>query len=449
MTDARRHLRALDRIEPPDVWDEATTRAPSTQDGEGSVALSPGRRILAGVVAFAVFGAAVVFAALAFSGGRSAVDRPPAASESQPGAETPGGGPGAWHALPEGPLSPRHGAQAFLVQGRVVVLGGRETPPCPPAADCVLPEDPPLKDGAAFVPETGTWSTIAPSPVPLSSMSGAVLRDTLYLWIPALDQRPSGRPVFLAYHADEDRWEELPAPPGAGRASSLQLVATDDAVVAHPTTQEIDVSPDLLFDPSTGEWTELPPDPLVPSFDRAMVWTDGELLLLGIEVVPNPGSEGPALYRAAALDVGNGTWRRLPDSGVTGYDPVWFWAAGKVVNPTLGTSDGGEVNGWGRPYPHGGMLDPATGEWSDLPPMPEPGSYRGPSVGGGGHVVSSGGAVLDLAAETWSPLPAPPDAADEGAAAVWAGDGLLVWGGHTWAGSEATLLNTGWWWQPA
>jgi hypothetical protein len=38
-----------------------------------------------------------------------------------------------------------------------------------------------------------------------------------------------------------------------------------------------------------------------------MVWTDAGLVLLGIENVPQPGSEGPAVYRAAILDRGVAT----------------------------------------------------------------------------------------------------------------------------------------------
>jgi len=435
MREAKGRLSALDLIEPPDVWRDAASRQPSTEQEDAILVARPSRRVAAAVVAFAVFGASAILALRAFDGA--------------PEAAGPGDARGAWQALPEGPLSARFDAHAFWVAERVVVVGGRDSRPCPPAADCALPEEPPLRDSAAFAPGTGTWTAIARSPVPVGSASGAVVGDTLYLWVSALDRRPSGRSSFLAYHAEEDRWEELAMPPGAGPTSFLQLVAIDGAVVAYPTSHEVEASPDLLFDPAEGGWRELPPDPVAPSYDRTMVWTGAELLLLALEDVENPGSEGPSLYQAAVLDVAAGTWRRLPDSEISGYDPVWFWSTGRAVNPTIGSSDGGDVNGWGRSYEHGGILDPRTGLWSELPPPPtDLGSYHGPSVGGGGHVVSSQGAILDVAASTWSPLPAPPGAADEGAAVVWAGDRLVVWGGVSWNAPEGTLLDTGWSWRP-
>jgi hypothetical protein len=126
------------------------------------------------------------------------------------------------------------------------------------------------------------------------------------------------------------------------------------------------------------------------------------------------------------------------------------------VNPTIGhVGDNGDVTGSGLPY--GGIFDPTTDTWSELPRPPENlHEYGGPSVGGGDHVVSWQGAILDVAAGTWSNLPPTPVPADDGAAVVWAGDRLVVWGGFAWKGdpfqdplnAEATMLNTGWWWKP-
>jgi hypothetical protein len=35
---------------------------------------------------------------------------------------------------------------------------------------------------------------------------------------------------------------------------------------------------------------------------------------------------------------------------------------GRLINPTLGDADGGEVGNWGRTYPYGGIFDPLRGE---------------------------------------------------------------------------------------
>ncbi len=431
----RERLAKVNELVPPELWESVQRRVERgvVPFPDQRPPVAGGRqRLVAAVTAFAVFGAAALFAV-------RAIDRPAATGSN--------GAAGEWRALAPGPLSPRYGARAFWVGGRVVIIGGRDTEPCPPNADCAIPEEPPLRDGAAYDPASDTWRMIAPAPVPIGGVTGAVLNDRLYLWVSALDQRPEGRSTFISYDSKTDTWEELPLPPGSGPTSFLQLTATSRGVVAYPTSHENGVSPDFVFDPSEGTWRELPLDPLVPSFDRTMVWTGTELVLLAIEHVPQPGSDGPAVYRAAALDPGRDTWRRLPDSEIVGYDPVWFWSAGRIVNPTFGMSDGGEVNGYGRSYPHGGMLDPVTGTWSDLPPIPSGlGAYCASSVAGSGFVACPGVAVLDVGNGTWSPLPMP-NAEQGEALAVWAGDRLVVWGAAEWTGSGWRFIDSGWSWR--
>jgi hypothetical protein len=331
---------------------------------------------------------------------------------------------------------------------RVIVLGGFASDPCPPGAACVPPAQPPLSNGAAFDPGTNAWERIAQAPVPIGWGSGAVVGDTLYLWVGASESHPAARPAFLAYSPTQNRWDELPMPE-IGEDHPYALAASGERVVAYQSTQELEVRSDFEFDPSARSWTELPADPLAPSFDRTMVGTDAGLVLLGIENVPQPGSSGPAVYRAAVLDPSTGKWRRLPDSEVAGYDPSWFWTGGVVVNPTLGTSDGGDVNAWERPYPHGGILDPVRGTWAPLPDPPAPAeSFPHMAAGGSGYVSSFSGWALHVPSGRWVELAPPPETADEGQAITWAGDHLFVWGGVRWDG-EGTILDGGWLWSPA
>jgi hypothetical protein len=383
---------------------------------------------------------AIILAALAVAAIGTACARA-TSPDSQPLEASPG-----WVEVPGSPLSPRFGSHAFWVGQEILVLGGSASDPCPPTAACLPPSELPLRDGAALDPETGTWRTIAPAPVPLGWASGAVLGDVLYIWVRADEDIPETRRAFVSYDVESDRWEELPLPP-VGEDRTYVLAPTGDGIVAYQSTQEFDVMPDLEFDPSTRTWSELPTDPLVPSFDRTMVWTEAGLALLGIENVPQPGSEGPTVYRAAVLDLETRSWRQLPDSEISGYDPSWFWAGGLLVNPTLGTSDGGEVNNWGRPYPHGGILDPVQGTWSPLPDPPQPGDeFPSFAVGGAAYVSSFSGWVLHVSSGRWYELPPPPDSAHEGQAVTWAGDRLFVWGGVRWGGNEPTILGDGWLW---
>jgi hypothetical protein len=358
----------------------------------------------------------------------------------------PGDDAAGWTRLPDAPLSPRYQAHAFWTGAELLVLGGRDSRPCPPAADCLPPEEPAFRDGAAYDPVAGTWAPVADAPIPLGSLTGAVLDGVLYLWSAGSEWEVGSRAAFLSYDPRADVWTELPAPP-LPEGTFVGLVAAGDRLVGFHHSQERGVLPDLVFDPVGATWAELPPDPLIPSFDRWVVWTGEELVLTAIEHVPNPGSEGPAVYRAATLDLASGTWRRLPDSQVTGYNPEWFWSGGAVVNPTTGASDGG--GDWDRPYPHGGVFHPTTGTWEDLPVLPSGGrGYAGFSVGGDRFVTSLDGWVLDTEEQRWTLLSRPEGAPDESAAFAWAGDRLVVWGGVRWDGEEATILGDGWSWSP-
>ena len=70
---------------------------------------------------------------------------------------------GQWLELVDPPLSGRMGAVVTAVGDRLLVAGGWDFT-CPPAADCGLPESPPLADGAMFEPDSGAWTAIADAP---------------------------------------------------------------------------------------------------------------------------------------------------------------------------------------------------------------------------------------------------------------------------------------------
>ena len=220
---------------------------------------------------------------------------------------------------------------------------GGDTFLCPPGADCVAPDDPPLADGAAFDPGTGSWRTIASAPVAFSSASTAVVGDEIYFLVAGSAGWSGADPAFLQYSIGADAWQELPRP--AGDLSWYRLVAADGVVVAYRSSDESGDRPDLVFDASRGGvWEELPEDPLSPGFDRTMVWSPPHVYLFNHELVPNPGSAEPTATRAAQLDLGTGEWRRLPDSEILGTGP-WFVEDQTMVNPDLGGADGGDVNG--------------------------------------------------------------------------------------------------------
>ena len=143
---------------------------------------------------------------------------------------------------------------------------------------------------------------------------------------------------------------------------------------------------------------------------------------------------------------GCGTRRSWPTS------PSWFAAGGLVVNPSMGGADGGEVNNWGRVFPYGGMLDVDGEAWVGLPNPPREGEglpYGGEPVAGGGLVVSRQGWALDIDRLAWLRVDRPNGGPDGGAATVWAGDRLVLFGGARSVGNAGELLGAAWEWRPA
>ncbi|WP_158602830.1 Kelch repeat-containing protein [Jiangella rhizosphaerae] len=376
---------------------------------------------------------------------------------------------GGWTRVAEAPLSPREAPLAVIVGERILVIGGSDGPPCPPNADCVAPPEP-LRDGAAYDPAADAWTPIADAPGPVGGGvdTAAVVGDTVYVLTTILTQDGTTTRTFQAYDAAADGWAELTPPPGSDWVS---LTVAGDRVVAYRGSHEDDTGgslepldplpADLVYDPASDAWSALPADPLGPSFDRRLIGTDDGAVLLAGDLVPNPGVD-PPVVRAARFDLAAGTWTELPDGDVvSGYG---FRRVGDLLVSALEESaDGGEVNNWGRDIPYGGILDPTTGAWSELPER----AHRDPLDGfmipvgdlTGERTIVSGACALDVPTLTWTRVPdLPVDDHVQGQSAAFAdtADGRLVflWGGSRWPGwpddpeamPEGELLAEGWVW---
>ena len=340
-----------------------------------------------------------------------------------------------WERLPAPPLSPRESAVALSIDGEAMFVGGSDADPCPPGADCNAPSAPPLRDGAAYDPGLRRWERIARAPVGLSFASSAALGRATYLLVPGEPGRPDAPAAFLRYRRAGDRWTRLALPPDPRRRS---LVATGDEVVAYAGSDEGGALPDMVFDPSSGAWAELPDDPLPPSFDRTMAWSGRELVLFAHELVPQPGSREPSVVIAAAFDPARGTWRRLPDSEIAGGGARWFARDGRLILPGLGR-DGG------------GVLDVEADRWLPLPDGPHGDDEFSAGVVAGREADFWGAAgwILDAVAGEWIAVP-PLHDGDEtvtGAAVAAAGRDMIVFGGARWGdGQHAELLDDAWMW---
>lgn len=176
---------------------------------------------------------------------------------------------------------------------------------------------------------------------------------------------------------------------------------------------------------------------MIPAFDRSVTATSAGLVLTGHDLVPQPGSEKPSFTRAALLPPGSAQWVLLPDSDQIGAGP-WAWTGRRLVSPQLGGADGGEINGYGRVIPFGGILDPVTATWSRLPSPPADDSGGWPVSALGGPVTAFEGWLYDDRDRSWTLLDRPDGAPSLPGQAVWADGSLVVLGGEDQGGSLTT-----------
>jgi heat shock protein HslJ len=350
-------------------------------------------------------------------------------SPSSPTGPAEGGG---WTTLASFPLAPREHAVTAWTGSEVLVIGGY-TVPCPDTADCDLPE--PARDGAAFDPATNTWRRIAEAPVPLSWETPAVAGDTVYVWA-------AGQ--LLSYDASDDAWTSVPAPEPA-EWNGPRLAVIDARVVLVPNERSAGQPSGIVFDPAHGTWSDLPEDPFGPAFDRTVTATPAGLVLTAKTTFPTENSTEPSFARAAVLDPATGVWRPLEDSSMLG-GWMWAWTGRRMVDPSLGTTDGGAVAGYGRDIPWGGRLDPATGTWSALPEPPQAPSDGWQVEALGGVLSALSGWIYDDRSGSWTTLPRPEGAPSSPGDAVWAGDRLVVVGGLA---DPRTLSQGAWMWTPS
>ncbi|MDR7254902.1 hypothetical protein J2X46_003900 [Nocardioides sp. BE266] len=347
---------------------------------------------------------------------------------------------GGWERASAPPLSPRSDPFVTWTGEEVLVVGGTTGTICGPNADCVEPDPGAfVADGAAWDPATDTWRPITPAPAAVwsgwgfGSVDAAVLDGVVVLYDRQQD-------VWLSYDVAADRWTVL-EPPGPG---FLDLSQHDGSRIWGLRRDAV-----VSWDPRTGEVRTERTYAETPRLDDPrLVLTDVGPVVTGVRY-DDPAPDEPTLAQVDLPD-GDG-WRRVT-TGQIG----WFYAevAGLVVGSEPGGADGGEVNGWGRWYPQGGVLDPRTGDWRALDVPDGTGwstdDWR-PQVFGDTEVVTSGH-FRDLADSSgrWLRTGRPDtDVSGGNLAATWAGDRLAVLGGTTTRGDRYQLVAPELWlWTP-
>jgi hypothetical protein len=317
-------------------------------------------------------------------------------------------------------------------------LGGVNGDMCPPTASCGA-ADPTARDGVAWNPATSTWRTTASSPVEIPGFTeGAVLGERVYLLVGG---------DLLVYDASDDAWHTEQGPRPAD--GWWHLTEAGPGLLAVRGSHEQGYHPDLRYDVGTRAWTALPRDPLAPMFDRELVWTPYGIVLTGRDDLDNPGTQLTAAFaRGAVLDPTTGVWRRLPTSDQ--LSGVGHWTGRRLVNPALTGADGGEVNGFGRWVPEGGILELPSERWRHLPGAPDQFSGGWSVDAASGPLLAGSGYLYDDRDASWARIPRPSGAPERPGAAVWADGVLIELGGltDTRSYSGRSLTNRAYAYQP-
>lgn len=285
-------------------------------------------------------------------------------------------------------------AQAATIGGRLVVLGGFHTRDIRATVRA-----------SAFDPATGTWTTLASLPEPITHAGQAVDGTTVWLAGGFVGNHPGpATSKVWKYDATANTWSpgpSLPAPRGAGA-----LVRLDRTLhFFGGTTRTLD-----RYDQDYGDhWTL--------ALDGGTTWQPAVAL-------PNPRNHlagvaaGGKVYAVGGQHLGNEAGGN--QSTVHLWDPArpdeWTAVAslpqgiGHIAASTFERDGriivaGGLVNG-GRDAASVLEYDPATDAWNQLPPLPA--GRQSPAAGGinGSIVVTTGRDAYDApTVTTWLATP--------------------------------------------
>ncbi len=348
--------------------------------------------------------------------GRRAEQRPAGAltaatPSSSPPRTTPPPVAGAWNRLSAAPIAGPY-ILASVWTGKEMLTFGR-----------VMSEDSggDVDVAAAYDPATDTWRALTAGPDREGSYEGtdrAVWTGSEMLVWGITDK---------AFDPATDRWRRLPDPPLNWGGPAVTVWTGNQMIGWGGGCCDDNVGDGLAYTPATNSWEKLPSGPLAGRQAASGAWTGTELVIAG------GGAEGKIFSDAAAYNPITHTWRQLPDMPQPRSGATSTW-------------DGTEVlfvgGGNGRLSADGTAYDPAANRWRQLPAMGSPREghvavwtgnqllvWGGRSGEGNTAARPPHGEAYDPAADSWSPLPVSPLRGRVGAAGIWTGTAMILWGG--------------------
>ncbi|MGI8329749.1 kelch repeat-containing protein [Actinomadura scrupuli] len=215
-----------------------------------------------------------------------------------------------------------------------------------------------------------------------------------------------------------------------------------------------------IYDPATGEWTEVAPMTDARSGHPAVVLNTGRVLVAGGSA-PVARDGDAALAFCELYDPGAGaagTWTPTGDLLVPRSGHQATLLSDGTVLATGGSAPGGPGDGTFDPYSRATaeLYSTASGTWSKVPDMPAGrGLHRAVSLGSGKVLVTGGtdgpdngvgyasALIFDAGPKTWSPAGGLATGRWAFAAVALPGGKVLVTGGLTRSGLAAADPGTG------
>ncbi|MDA8392919.1 MAG: hypothetical protein M0Z87_09025 [Actinomycetota bacterium] len=256
-----------------------------------------------------------------------------------------------WRTLPPAPLSPRANALAVWTGTSVLLLGGH------PAL--VTAGNRGFGDGALYDPSTGRWTHLAgprkTGGLRLSWVAAVQARGEMLAWstwwtthrVNATTASVSAGTQLYRYRGATRRWRLLPTSPASLPAVQNVIWTGHRAVVrgatftcgpcAGPPVPEATA----IFDPSSGAWTRLPPDPLGGGH-QSSAWTGAALFSFDPNAMYGPVNPGAG----SAYEPRTNIWQRIPSAptGCAGSaDPLW--TGQQILMYCPGSSPGSSATG--------------------------------------------------------------------------------------------------------
>lgn len=272
-----------------------------------------------------------------------------------------------------------------------------------------------LPVGAAYDPKADQWRRLARAPLTNRNGAGAVWTGREVLVFGGVNGGGRQRDG-AAYDPAGDRWRPIAESPLAGRVPlAVAWTGSEMLVVGSRGYGLVDgLQEGAAFDPARNTWRPLPPMPLQIN-EGASVWTGSELIVYGKFLDRQRGVQGPDdRARGSALDPATGQWRDLPPAPLSGQSIALAW-------------NGSETIGWDHNR-RSAAYDRFSNSWLGLPDVPLEGRDCLPRGTAAGPVVVATHcgqvALFDRERWVWEALEAPAAAVDP---PLWTGDGLVLW----------------------